>query len=76
MESNGLKENSYEYIMLSVKAKTNWVPYGNRIKNRDIGQDIDYSLIEFKVPFLTDTLGSYMAMEYQFTEESLKKLSA
>lgn len=76
IESGGLKENFFEYIMLSVKAKQDWVPYGNQIKNRIIGQDIDYSLIEFKIPLITDTLGSYMSMEYQFTEESLKKLSA
>ena len=62
--------------MLSVKAKQDWVPFGNQIKNRDIMQDIDYSLIEFKIPGrITDSIGSYMAMEYQFTEQSLKKLS-
>ena len=65
-----------EFIMLSVKAKQDWVPYGNMIKQRNIGQDIDYSLIEFKIPYITDTIGSYQAMEYQFTNESLKKLAS
>ena len=32
-------------------------------------------MIEFKIPMITDCIGIYMALEYQFTEESLKKLS-
>ena len=69
IESKGLKEQFLEYVMLSVKAKQDWVPFGNQIKSREIKQDIDYSLIEFKIPLrITDTVGSYMAMEYQFTE--------
>lgn len=65
IEATGLKEYFLEYVMLSVKAKQDWVPFGNQIKNRDIMQDIDYSLIEFKIPGrITDSIGSYMAMEY------------
>ena len=36
-ESRGLKEDVFEYTMVSVKAKQDWVPFGNKIKNRDIG---------------------------------------
>ena len=39
-------------------------------------RDIDYNLIEYKVPILTDMIGYYRTFEYQFTEESLLKLSA
>lgn len=45
IESLGLREYFLEYLMLSVKAKQDWVPFGNQIKNREIRQDIDYSLI-------------------------------
>ena len=64
IESNGLKEKLIEYVMLSLKAKQDWVPYGNRLKTRSIGMDIDYGLIEFKIPILTDLFGKYLQMEY------------
>ena len=73
-ESKGLKESSMEYVMLSMKAKLDWVPYGNKLMHRQIGQDIDYSLIEFKTPLITDLVGAYSGFIYQFSEESLKKL--
>lgn len=33
-ESKGLKESSMEYVMLSMKAKLDWVPYGNKLMHR------------------------------------------
>jgi len=30
-ESHGVQENPMEYLMLSVKAKIDWVPFGNKI---------------------------------------------
>lgn len=62
--------------MLSVKAKQDWVPFGNPIKMRDVKKDIDFNLIECKVPLrITDAIGIYINMQYQFTEQSFKKLS-
>ena len=43
---------------------------------RKMGQDIDYSLIEFKIPVITDVVGAYLGFIYQFNEESLKKLTS
>lgn len=62
--------------MLSVKAKQDWVPFGNKLKQLELSQDIDYSLIEYKLPVLTDMLGHYKGIIFQFSEESLKKLSS
>ena len=76
VESKGLKESSMEYIMLSMKAKQDWVPFGNKLMQRQMGQDIDYSLIEFKIPYVTDVVGVYMGFIYQFNEESLRKLTS
>lgn len=42
----------------------------------ELGKDIDYSMIEFKYPALTDATGLYKSFIYQFSEESLKKLTA
>lgn len=75
-ESRGLKENFLEYAMLSVKAKQDWVPFGNSLKNNEVKQDLDYSMIVYKLRYVTDMLGHYLIMEYQFTEQSLCKLSA
>jgi hypothetical protein len=75
-ESKGLRERPIEYIMLSMKAKLDWVPYGNKLMQRGIGQDVDYSYLEFKLPVITDVLGLYMGFVYHFSEESLKKLTS
>ena len=45
IESHGLNENFIEYLMLSVKAKLDWVPYGHQIESRKINRDIDYNFI-------------------------------
>ena len=76
MEKLGLGEYFIEYFMLSVKAKFDWVPYGTNLKLKKMVRDIDYNLIEYKVPYLTDMIGYYRTFEYQFTEESLLNLSA
>jgi hypothetical protein len=31
-ESNSLREYALDYILLSMKAKIDWVPYGNKLK--------------------------------------------
>ena len=44
-ESKGFHEHPCEYIMLSMKAKQDWIPFGNKIKDKSISFDINYSLI-------------------------------
>lgn len=63
-ESKGLKENFVEYVMTSVKAKQDWVPFGYMVRESTIKSDLDFSRIEFKIPYLTDASGSYLALEY------------
>lgn len=59
MESKGFHEHPCEYIMLSMKAKQDWVPFGSLIKRRTITFDIDYSLLELRYPYFTNLLGMY-----------------
>ena len=75
-ESRGLREHVTDYILLSMIAKQNWLPYGNKLKSCQIGQDIDFSMIEIKLPFITNTLGIQTSHIYQFTQESLSKLGS
>jgi hypothetical protein len=64
IESRGLEEPFMEFIMTSVKAKQDWVPHGDKIRYAKIGQDIDFSRIEFKMGPLTDIIGFYKTFEY------------
>lgn len=64
IESNGLKENFIEYVMTSIKAKQDWVPFGYKVRNNEIEYNLDFSRIEFKIPRITDALGIYQALEY------------
>ena len=57
--------------MLSVKAKLDWVPFGSRLQNKTLKKDIDFDMIQFKIPIATDLFGYYRSFEYQLTEESL-----
>ena len=75
-ESRSLREDLFEYSLLSMKAKLDWVPYGNQLKHCKIGKDVDFSLIEIKLPFITNMIGYYDSILYQFTDESLKKLAS
>ena len=59
MESKGYHEYACEYIMLSMKAKQDWVPFGSLIKRKTITFDIDYNQIELRYPYLTNLLGVY-----------------
>ncbi len=74
IESKGYHEHPCEYIMLSMKAKQDWIPFGNQIKANSIKFDINYSLIELRLPFITNILGLYQEHLYQFSDDNLKKL--
>lgn len=75
IESRGLNEYWMEFIMLTMRAKQDWVPYGSKIMYKKIKHDIDYNIIEFKIPIISDMLGLYQLFPFQFTEQGLKKLT-
>ena len=64
LESKGYREHAPEYIMLSMKAKQDWIPFGQIIKRREISFHVDYSFIELKIPFVTSLLGVYQFQEF------------
>ena len=61
--------------MTSIKAKQDWVPFGYKVRNNEIEYNLDFSRIEFKIPRITDAIGVYQALEYQFNEQSLQKFA-
>lgn len=64
VEKHGMKEKFLSYIMKSIKAKQDWVPYGEEFRNRGLDRDIDFSNLEFKIPYFTDITGLYMRLDY------------
>ena len=72
IESNGIKENWLEYMLISVKAKQNWVPFGSAIEaKKDIDHNLDYNNIQYKIPWVTDIFGQYQTLQFQFNEQIL-----
>ena len=59
MESKGYREHAPEYIMLSMKAKQDWIPFGQIMKRREISFHVDYSFIELQIPMVSTLLGVY-----------------
>lgn len=74
IESKELHEGFIEYIMFSLNAKQDWVSYGQGLLKGEITKDINFGLIELKIPMLTDATGLYLSMDYMFSEDTLLQL--
>lgn len=68
VESSGVEENLLEYAMLSVKAKQDWIPFGNKLMRGDLDRNLDYNSLRFKINWLTDITGYSKVLEFQFNE--------
>lgn len=58
-----------------MRAKLDWVPYHRKIRHRKLRQDVNYDILEFKLPMLSNTLGHYMKKRYEFDDHSLQILT-
>lgn len=58
-------------MLISVKAKQNWVPFGSAIEGKDIDHNLDYNNIQYKIMWITDIFGLYAKLEFQFNEQIL-----
>ena len=74
-ESEALMENKLEYMLVCLKAKQNWIPFGNLIEKRRIYSDINFGELEFKKPgkgmMGSNSLGGYKPLGFQFSELTL-----
>lgn len=64
VESKGLGERFFLYLMISMKAKLEWAPFSNQLEDCNISKDIDFNNIQLKVPLLSNLLGYYRYIEY------------
>lgn len=60
--------------MYSMNAKQDWVAYGQALQKKEIDKDLNFGMIEMKIPIFTDTTGIYLSMEYMFSDDSLLQL--
>lgn len=76
-ESSALKEDLWEYVLISLKGKQTWVPFGRLIEQGTLGCDIDFGLIEYKGRGLlgTDQIGTYKFFDFKFSDSTLKILT-
>lgn len=49
VESVGLQENKLEYLLTSLKAKQNWVPFTNKLAAKQMFSDINLGAIQIKL---------------------------
>lgn len=59
IESKGFQEVACEYIILSMKAKPDWIPFGNVLKNKKLLNNVDFTIIELKLPYVSTMIGYY-----------------
>lgn len=70
-ESQALQESGFEYIVENMQARQGWIPFIHLIKEQRLKHDIMYFEIYAHYPFLTDTLGLYYSINYEFTDATL-----
>ena len=75
LESWGLGEVFIEYLMRSMRAKLDWVPYHRKIRQRKLRQNVNFNTLELKLPGLSNALGHYMKKQFEFDSFSLQILS-
>ena len=77
-ESSQLKEDFFEYTLVCLKARQDWVPFGNLIKDGRLFQDVHFGKIEMKTndSFMPSNLsGNYREFGFKFTYRTLKVLA-
>lgn len=74
-DSIGLNEDVLEYTISTAQAKQAWVPYIKDFQNGEITHDVDYSIIEYKLPVITNLTGFYSLFEFQFNSTNLQRLA-
>ena len=70
------KEDFLTYCLTCMKAKYGWIPFVNKIKfNQMTDKIIDFNLIRCPFPVLTQLIGYYSVLHYDFSELSIRRLT-
>ena len=72
-----LKEDKLEYLLVCMKARQGWIPFGNILENRKLFEDIDFGNMELRKKGMlgTNALGAYEAVDFRFSDMTLKLFS-
>ena len=60
--------------MTRVSANNNWIPFIHLLATNKVDNSSDYSNIFVKIPFVSEALGYYMRIDYQFSDSTLSYL--
>lgn len=77
-QSDALKEDRLEYVLICMKAKQSWIPFGNLLERRQVFHDIDFGdlyLKKKKGMTNSDKLGGYIPVNFKFSELTLNILT-
>lgn len=74
MFSSALEESFITYMMTQLTASNNWVPFIQKFMVNKINNCIDYSEILVALPFFSNSLGFYLKLDYQFSDQTLNVL--
>lgn len=77
-ESEALGEDKLEYLLICLKAKQSWIPFGTQLEKNHLTRDINFGNILMKKSgraLGSDSLGTYKLFDFKFSELTLKLLS-
>ena len=64
-------------MLVSMKARQGWIPFGRILEDRKLFQDIDFGNMDLKKKGIlgTNALGGYESVNFRFSEMTLKVFS-
>jgi hypothetical protein len=69
--TNNLNEKPYIFGLHIFTSKRKWVPFMDQIRNREINKSIDFANLEIKIPLISENLGFYDSIKYEFNDATL-----
>ena len=76
--SQALEEDLLEYMLICLKSKYGWIPFGRKLEKNALIKDIHFGPVELVKQSGLDTTittGKYISMNYRFTEQNLQTLN-
>ena len=61
--------------MLSMRAKQGWVPFAEKLRNREVDSNINYNRFLSKLPWVTGVTGHYAKVDFDFSDFTLEALT-
>lgn len=73
-QSKTLHEDKFEYILVCMKARQGWIPFGNILEGKRLFNNVDFGSTQLKKTgrLGTNAMGLYVPVSFKFSELTLR----